>query len=147
MSRASRGTGKQQGRLADMSLPPEERGRRGRGKRQAKRVGGTPPAFAFGWPAVRRALFGRGLPLGPAWACAGLGVVLSLSSGPWPGTVIGAAQVAIGVWLWRRGRRGGKRAPRAYGAKSRALVAALVAKARDAARPRPALRPAPGAAR
>jgi len=35
---------KQQGRLADMSLPPELRGRRGRGKRAAKRVGGTPPA-------------------------------------------------------------------------------------------------------
>jgi hypothetical protein len=33
-----------EGRLADMSLPPEERGRRGRGKRQAKRVGGTPAA-------------------------------------------------------------------------------------------------------
>lgn len=44
MSRASRGTGKQQGRLADMSLPPELRGRRGRGKRAAKRVGGTPAA-------------------------------------------------------------------------------------------------------
>jgi len=35
---------KQQGRLADMSLPPELRGRRGRGKRAAKRLGGTPPA-------------------------------------------------------------------------------------------------------
>jgi hypothetical protein len=34
----------QQGRLADMSLPPEERGRRGQGKRQVKAVGGTPPA-------------------------------------------------------------------------------------------------------
>ncbi len=30
--------------LADMSLPPEERGRRGRGKRRRKVVGGTPPA-------------------------------------------------------------------------------------------------------
>ncbi len=30
--------------LADMSLPPAERGRRGRGKRRSKRVGGTPPA-------------------------------------------------------------------------------------------------------
>lgn len=27
-----------------MSLPPEERGRRGRGKRRGKRVGGTPAA-------------------------------------------------------------------------------------------------------
>jgi hypothetical protein len=31
-------------RLADMSLPPEERGRRGRGRRRRKRIGGTPPA-------------------------------------------------------------------------------------------------------
>lgn len=31
-------------RLADMSLPPELRGRRGQGKRRRKRVGGTPPA-------------------------------------------------------------------------------------------------------
>lgn len=30
--------------LADMSLPAEERGRRGRGRRQHKRLGGTPPA-------------------------------------------------------------------------------------------------------
>jgi len=44
VSRARRGTKSQQGRLADMSLPPEERGRRGRGKRAAKRVGGTPAA-------------------------------------------------------------------------------------------------------
>jgi hypothetical protein len=44
MSKAHRGVKKQQGRLADMSLPPEERGRRGRGKRAAKRVGGTPSA-------------------------------------------------------------------------------------------------------
>jgi hypothetical protein len=44
VSKAHRGVKKQQGRLADMSLPPEERGRRGRGKRAAKRVGGTPTA-------------------------------------------------------------------------------------------------------
>lgn len=35
---------RQQGQLADMSLPPEERGRRGRGRRRRKRIGGTPPA-------------------------------------------------------------------------------------------------------
>lgn len=44
MSHAKRGVKKQQGRLADMSLPTEERGRRGRGRRQSKRVGGTPAA-------------------------------------------------------------------------------------------------------
>jgi hypothetical protein len=30
--------------LADMSLPPEQRGRRGRGRRQRKSLGGTPAA-------------------------------------------------------------------------------------------------------
>lgn len=44
MSKARNGVKSQQGRLADMSLPPELRGRRGRGKRHHKRVGGTPPA-------------------------------------------------------------------------------------------------------
>lgn len=34
----------ERGRLADMSLPPEERGRRGRGRRRHKRLGGTPVA-------------------------------------------------------------------------------------------------------
>ena len=44
MSKARGGYKSQQGRLADMSLPPELRGRRGRGRRAAKRVGGTPAA-------------------------------------------------------------------------------------------------------
>jgi type VI protein secretion system component VasK len=48
------------------------------------------------------------------------------------------------VWWWNRRRR--KRAPRAYGAKSRARVAALARKAREAAKPRLALRPVPGGA-
>ena len=34
----------QRRRLADMSLPPELRGRRGAGRRRRKRIGGTPPA-------------------------------------------------------------------------------------------------------
>lgn len=62
MSRARGGVKSQQGRLADMSLPPEERGRRGRGKRQAKRVGGTPPAqlgHATGAKARRKAREGE----------------------------------------------------------------------------------------
>lgn len=45
-----------------MSLPAEERGRRGRGKRQAKRVGGTPPAqlgHATGAKARRKAREGE----------------------------------------------------------------------------------------
>lgn len=104
-----------------------------------------PPAFALMWaPAVRV------LPPHPPWAVAvaeswvagAASVVVAFAGGPWPGAVIGAAHAAVGVWLWRRGRRGRRRAPRAYGAKSRALVAALVAKARNATGPRPVPRPA-----
>jgi len=40
--RARGGFGRRGQRLADMSLPPEERGRRGR--RRCKRIGGTPVA-------------------------------------------------------------------------------------------------------
>ena len=47
----------QRGQLADMSLPPELRGRRGRGKRRRKALGGTPPAqmdHASGQRAAKR---------------------------------------------------------------------------------------------
>lgn len=57
----------------------------------------------------------------------------------------GTAAAGAWIWLWKRKRK--DRAPRMYGAKSRALVAALVRKAREAARPRPVLRPQPGGAR
>lgn len=60
MSRARNGEKAQQGQLADMSLPPELRGRRGRGKR--KRLGGTPPAqlgHATGAKARRKAREGE----------------------------------------------------------------------------------------
>jgi hypothetical protein len=109
-----------------------------------------PPAFAFVLGAVTRALrieSSWAVAIARSWVSGGVGVVFALAqAGHWPGTVIGVAQVGVGVWLWRRGRRGRRRAPRAYGAKSRALVAVLVATLRDAARPRPVLRPVPGAA-
>jgi len=104
-----------------------------------------PPTWALLWTVIRRAwrLIPSWANAGYAWMCAGGGVVIGFILGPWPCVVIGAAHVAIGAWLWRRGRRGRRRAPRAYGAKSRALVAALVARARDASTPRPVLRPVP----
>lgn len=52
---------------------------------------------------------------------------------------------ALAVWWWKRRKR--KRAAGLVGTKSRALVAALVRRAREAARPRPVLRPQPGGAR
>src|SRR6266851_2375234 len=45
------------------------------------------------------------------------------------------------AWLWWRNRRRRDRAPRSYGQKSRDRLAALIARYRKAARPRPLLRP------
>lgn len=53
--------------------------------------------------------------------------------------------LAIAWWLWSRRRRL-RRALRSLGAKSRARLAAVVRRAREALRPRPVLRPLPGRA-
>jgi len=60
----------------------------------------------------------------------------------WPLLAADIVLIIVIAWLLRHTRRR-KRALRAYGAKSRARVAALVRKAREAARPRPARRLAP----
>ena len=52
--------------------------------------------------------------------------------------------VAAAVWWYRRKRR--DPAARQFGAKSRARLAALVEKAREAAQPRRVLKPVPGGA-
>lgn len=59
-----------------------------------------------------------------------------------------ALAAALFAWAWwrKRKRKRRKRSPKALGAKSRALIAALVRRAREAARPRPVLRPQPGGA-
>jgi hypothetical protein len=48
---------------------------------------------------------------------------------------------AVLCWWFQRKRR--DRAPKTYGTKSRALIAAMVTKAREAAKPRPVLKPVP----
>ena len=71
--------------------------------------------------------------------------VADAADGDWPGSAFSFAIVALLGWDWWRRNR--KRSPRSYGAKARALLAALVRKAREAAKPRPVLRPAPGGVR
>lgn len=82
---------------------------------------------------------------------AGLGEVIwagaDVVAGAWAEAIFSAA---VGVWLlwhWWRGRRRRDRAPKLAGYKARAAIAALVAKVRESARPRPVLRPQPGGAR
>ncbi len=61
----------------------------------------------------------------------------------WAWAVVAAGNALLAIYLWRRRGRRRKRAPRAYGAKSRALVTTLIRRARERARPRPVLRPQP----
>lgn len=72
----------------------------------------------------------------------------ALLAGDWPGVATRGTLAAVVLWDWWHTRRKRKdRAPLALGAKGKALRDALVRKAREAAKPRPVLRPAPGGAR
>jgi|HubBroStandDraft_6_1064221.scaffolds.fasta_scaffold00062_101 hypothetical protein len=115
--------------------------------------------YALAWPPVWALVFRpvlRRSGWGPAtdvtlwgwWLGAGLTVVID-------GTVFGdllmaaagIAQVMLAAVMWWLSRRRRRRAPKLAGAKSRALLAAVVAKLRESLRPRPVLRPVPGGAR
>ena len=89
-------------------------------------LGSSRDAFYCGW--LVSALFGCG------W-------MMFHQQWGWMGAAAGNALLA--GFLWWRKRRRRKRAPRAYGAKSRALIQNLVRRAREQARPRPVLRPLP----
>jgi len=110
-----------------------------------------PPALGFSMAVLYRVI---GAPVevaarqGGFW-CAMAGAaqaVIDGASGNWLAFICAVANTCIGAWLYWRNRRRRHRAPYAYGAKSRARVAALVRKAGEAARPRPVLRPVPGGA-
>ena len=111
-----------------------------------------PPVQGFALSVFYRAI---GAPVDAAarfgclwWAIAAtVQAVVDGASGQWGTSLCAAANAGIGAWLWWRRRKRRDRAPRAYGAKSKARIAALVRKARQAARPRPVLRPVPGGAR
>jgi hypothetical protein len=111
-----------------------------------------PPVFACSWGSVFLALrFPRDRVLregAMAWIYGAGGILLASAIGlTWVWAVIGGVHMAIGVWIWWNLRRKDrKRALEALGAKSLARLAALVRKQREAARPRPVLRPAPGGA-
>jgi len=65
----------------------------------------------------------------------------------WAWAAFAAGLAVMAAWLWWRGGRGKRRrAARELGAKSRALVAGLVARAREGARPRRRPIPVPGGA-
>jgi len=74
-------------------------------------------------------------------SCAGQ-IVLDLLDGAWYVLPIPVLGFVVFYCLYRRRPRR-KRAPRAYGLKSRERIAALVRKVREAIKPRPVLRPVP----
>ena len=106
-----------------------------------------PPLFASVWWHAFRSRPGPSR-FYEAWGCAGFGGVLTygVSRQVIP-VVISVAQIILAVFLWWLSRRRRRRAPKPAGYKARALIAAIVRKAREAARPRPVLRPVPGGAR
>lgn len=88
------------------------------------------------------------------WACAAAAdfswMIAAILNGVAWEAAMWAVFGASAVWSWwdhHRKNRGKRKAREAIGAKSRALRDALVRRARQVARPRPVLRPAPGGAR
>jgi membrane protein implicated in regulation of membrane protease activity len=68
-------------------------------------------------------------------------------NGVWQWSILSFAVAAVMAWLWWHRRKRRKRAGDALGAKSRALRDALIRRTRQAAKPRPVLRPVPGGVR
>ena len=111
----------------------------------AEIIGGLalPPSIAWGYAALLRFSFIT------SWIGSAVGGVIAgvMGSGVTWGTVNGVSlAMAVAVWWYRRRKRKDP-AARQFGAKSRARIAALVERAREAAKPGPVLRPVPGGAR
>lgn len=108
---------------------------------------GAPPVATLAWMPVGRLLHWKWYGFRWEWmATAVVQVVLFSAIQQWSiviGCVI-SALIAAALWWWRRK---GKRAVQLLGAKSRARRDALVRRARELARPRPVLSPAPGGVR
>lgn len=100
-----------------------------------------PPVAAWGWSVAFRVI-GVKSSLVRGWissaACVTIANVIDRS---WLAVGSGGLSLAVAlvIWWWRRKDR--KRAAKALGYKARALVAALVQRAREAAQPRPVLQP------
>lgn len=98
--------------------------------------------LATGQPGSERQRRGHGLcAVGMLLACAA-----SVLMGSWPLAAINGLGALLAAWEWWKRRRRKDRAPRMLGYKARAAIAALVRKVRESAKPRPVLRPVPGAA-
>lgn len=109
-----------------------------------------PPTVAALWLLPRRF---RGLPPKPGAFCenwtwsAGGDVIAQLINGEIPALIIAVANLVLAAICWWLSRRKRKRSAGLIGAKARALLASVVARMRETAKPRQVLRPVPGGAR
>jgi hypothetical protein len=106
-----------------------------------------PPFISFAWGRVQRKR-GRVWNFYGGWvsSCIGGAVGWALS-GSWNLVAVDAANALLAVIMWWLSRRRKRRAPKSAGAKSKAILAAVVARMRETLKPRPVLRPVPGGAR
>lgn len=74
------------------------------------------------------------------WVAAGV-IVMAVIYHDVAAMVTAAVNAILAVFFWWRSRRRRDRAPRSYGAKTKAILTAIVRKLRESGKPRPALRP------
>ena len=109
-----------------------------------------PPGWAY---VLNRWIMRQRVPSAPffvGWFCGCGGLLLANSiTWDWRIAVCAGASLAAGIaaWLYWRHRGRKDRTASLASAKGRAIIAALVRRAREAAQPRPVLRPVPGGAR
>lgn len=81
------------------------------------------------------------------WISCGVGMIVAECVNGTPAKLIAAvASTLVAAICWWLSRRKRKRSAKLIGAKSRALLAAVVARMRETAKPRPVFKPAPGGA-
>jgi hypothetical protein len=104
----------------------------------------TPPSAGVFWWAVFKLLRKPGQFFGNWMTCAAILTVLTVAfEHDLLAALVSFGNGVIPLILWWLNRRRRKRSPKLAGAKSRARLAALVRKSREAAKPRPVLRPVP----
>lgn len=107
-------------------------------------------AWALIWPPAWAGtvwLLSRGMHVSRCWAswvlaAAGAAATEAIARQP-AACAIAAASAVFGAIMWWLSRRRRDRIRKAYGAKSRARLAALARSMRDSAKPRPVLKPQP----
>jgi hypothetical protein len=107
-----------------------------------------PPFTATVWRAAYRITRMAKVSFWGDWmASAAVLSVLFMWQDEWLAAAVAGANLVVGAVFWWLSRRRRKRAPKLAGAKSKARLAALVRRSREASKPRPVLRPVPGSAR